>query len=147
MRHHNKLIRNLYLFFFDRVTRDIEKNNDNFTGATYYLIGCLLTVIFFKDTQIIVSSLLIMSISDSFASIIGIKFGNTIIYKNKSLEGSFSFLISSFIILIIFVPELSLFNTVFIVFIVTLVELFSNYRINDNITIPIASALLINFVI
>ena len=144
-RHHISFIGKTYLFLFGRVTRNIEKQKNNVTGATYYLLGCLLTVYFFEDISIIISSLLIMSISDSFAALIGKKYGHTKIYNGKTLEGSFSFLVSTIIILSIFSVNLSLHALVLISIIVTLVELFSFYRLNDNLTIPLSSAILLQY--
>jgi len=144
-RHHISFIGKTYLLLFGRVTRNIEKQKNNVTGATYYLLGCLLTVYFFEDISIIISSLLIMSISDSFAALIGKKYGHTKIYNKKTLEGSFSFLVSTIIILSIFSVNLSLYALVLISIIVTLVELFSFYRLNDNLTIPLSSAILLQY--
>jgi len=147
LRHHVTPIKKIYLFFFNIVTRDIEKQKNTLTGASYYLIGCLLTVYFIHDESIIMASLLIMSISDSFAAIIGIKYGKTKIYNNKSLEGSFAFLITTLIILNFFIPSLSIVKLIFISIMVTFVELFSFHRFNDNLTIPISSALMIQYLI
>jgi len=144
-RHYISFIRKIYLFLFDRVTRNIEKEKNNVTGATYYLLGCLLTIYFFKDISIIMSSLLIMSISDSFAALIGIRYGRTEIYKGKTLEGSFAFLVSTIIILSIFSVNLNLYALIFISVMITFVELFSFYRINDNLTIPLCSAILLQY--
>ena len=146
-RHHVSIIQKVYFFLFSRVTRNIEKEKNTLTGASYYLIGCLLTVYFIQDESIIMASLLIMSISDSFAAIIGIKYGKTKIYNNKSLEGSFSFLITTLIILNFFIPSLSIIKLICIAITVTLVELFSFHRFNDNLTIPISSALMIQYLI
>jgi dolichol kinase len=91
------------------------------------------------------SSLLIMSISDSVAALIGRSYGRTEIYKGKTLEGSFSFLLSTIIILSIFSVNLNLYAVVFISIIIMFVELFSSDRINDNLTIPICSAILLQY--
>ena len=144
-RHYISIIGRIYSAFFDRVTRSVEKEKNNVTGATYYLLGCLITVYFFQDISIIMSSLLIMSISDSFAALIGIRYGNTKIYNGKTLEGSFAFLLSTIIILSIFSINLHLYALIFISVVVTFVELFSVYRINDNLTIPICSAILLQY--
>lgn len=88
-----------------------------------------------------------MTISDSFAAIIGIKYGRTKLYQNKSLEGSFSFFITAFIILVLFVPNLDLFYLVLIALTTTIIELFSFHKLNDNILIPISSAILIQLFI
>tara|TARA_B100000029_G_C17445875_1_gene913237 strand:+ start:157 stop:765 length:609 start_codon:yes stop_codon:yes gene_type:complete len=147
LRHHNNFIKKTYLYFFGSITRKIEKEHNILTGASYYLIACLLIISFFSNIKIIVSALLIMSVSDSMAAIIGISFGRTSLINGKSLEGSLAFLLTSFIILVIVVPELSLFVSLFIAFLITLVELLSFHQINDNLTIPICSALVINLLL
>ena len=146
LRHYIETLGKIYYYFFNRVTREIEKKKNNVTGATYYLVGCLITVYFFTDTSIIISSLLIMSISDSFAALIGVRYGTTKIYNNKSLEGSFAFLVCTYIILLIFF-NINIFLLLFISVIITLVELFSFYRLNDNLTIPISAALLLQYIL
>ena len=93
------------------------------------------------------ASLLVMSISDSFAAIIGIKYGKTKIYRDKSLEGSFAFLGATLIILSFFVPGLSIFKLALISIVLTFVELFSFHLFNDNLTIPISSAIMIQCLI
>ncbi len=144
-RHYISIVEKIYSSLFDRVTRSVEKEKNNVTGASYYLLGCLITVYFFQDISIIISSLLIMSISDSFAALIGIRYGNTKIYNGKTLEGSFAFLLSTIIILSIFSVNLNLYALIFISISITFVELFSVYRINDNLTIPICSAILLQY--
>ena len=128
LRHHVGIIQKIYLFLFDRLTRSIEKQKNILTGASYYLIGCLFVVYFIHDESIIMASLLVMSISDSIAAIIGIKYGKTKIYNNKSLEGSFSFLVSTLIILNFFIPSLSMIKLIFIAIMLTFVELFSFHK-------------------
>ena len=144
-RHYISIVEKIYSSLFDRVTRSVEKEKNNVTGASYYLLGCLITVYFFQDISIIISSLLIISISDSFAALIGIRYGNTKIYNGKTLEGSFAFLLSTIIILSIFSVNLNLYALIFISISITFVELFSVYRINDNLTIPICSAILLQY--
>ena len=146
-RHYISYLGKLYLNFFNIVTRDVEKKKNNVTGASYYLLGCLIVVYFFDDLDIIMASLLIMSISDSFAALVGVKFGKTKIYGNKSLEGSFAFFISTIIILYIFINNLTSFEFLIISILITFVELLSFYRINDNLTIPVFSAILLKYFI
>ena len=88
-----------------------------------------------------------MSISDSFAALVGIKYGKTKIYGKKSLEGSFSFFISTIIILYMFMNNLSPFEYIYISLLITIVELFSFHRINDNLTIPVFAALALNYIV
>ena len=146
-RHHITFLGKIYSTFFNIVTREIEQKRNNVTGASYYLLGCLIVVYFFNDINIIISSLLIMSISDSFAALVGVKYGKTKIYGKKSLEGSFSFFISTIIILYMFMNNLSPFEYIYISLLITLVELFSFHRINDNLTIPVFAALVLNYIV
>ena len=146
-RHHITYLGKIYSTFFDIVTREIEQKRNNVTGASYYLLGCLIVVYFFQDINIIISSLLIMSISDSFAALIGVKYGKTKIYGKKSLEGSFSFFVSTIIILYMFMNDLSSFQYIYISLLITLVELFSFHKINDNLTIPVFAALALNYIV
>ena len=146
-RHHITFLGKIYSTFFNIVTREIEQKRNNVTGASYYLLGCLIVVYFFNDINIIISSLLIMSISDSFAALVGVKYGKTKIYGKKSLEGSFSFFISTIIILYMFMNNLSTIEYIYISLLITLVELFSFHRINDNLTIPVFAALALNYIV
>ena len=64
----NQHVQNIYNIFFDVVTRNSEKNR--MTGASYvFLIIVLVTLLF--DVKIAVVSLLIMSLADPVASLIG----------------------------------------------------------------------------
>ena len=146
-RHHISYLGKIYSTCFNIVTREIEQKRNNVTGASYYLLGCLIVVYFFHDINIIISSLLIMSISDSFAALIGVKYGKTKIYGKKSLEGSFSFFVSTIIILYMFMNNLSPFEYMYISLLITLVELFSFHIINDNLTIPVFAALALNYIV
>ena len=137
VRRHIKIINKCYKLLFKIFTRPIE--NKRLTGASWVIIGVLLTTILFEEKAAIIG-LLVLSISDSLAAIIGLKFGKTKIL-NKSLEGSFVFFLSTIIILIILSP-LNLILNIIISLLVTFVELFSNYKINDNLSIPLITALL-----
>ena len=64
---------------------------------------------------------------------------------NSSLEGSFAFL-CTLLILNIFIPTLNFINIIIIAVLVTH-ELISTHNINDNLTIPISSAILIKLFI
>lgn len=143
LRHQISYLNKIYLYFFSSVTRNIEKDNNILTGASYYLLGCSIVFLLFDNNNLIIASLLIMTISDSFAAIIGIKYGKTKIYHNSSLEGSFAFFLCTLVILNILIPSLNTLNIIIIGILVTIVELISTHKVNDNLTIPISSAILI----
>ena len=68
LRHHIESIKRIYLYFFDRLTRNIEKETNTFTGATYYLIGCLIVMLLLGKPFLITSDNLIMSSSNCWIS-------------------------------------------------------------------------------
>tara|TARA_B110000116_G_C16568725_1_gene460886 strand:- start:179 stop:445 length:267 start_codon:yes stop_codon:yes gene_type:complete len=83
-----------------------------------------------------------MTISDSFAAIIGLRYGKTKLYKKKSLEGSTAFFITSVAIIIFFLPSLKIISIFIIAFSATLAELFASHRINDNLIVPLVASIL-----
>ena len=122
-----------YYKLFSIFTRESEKKQ--ITGASFVLIGSLL-VAFLFDKQIAFVGLLVMSVSDSFAAVIGILFGKTKLF-NKSLEGSLAFFITTFTIL--FLSGFDIFENLTISLIATCTELFSTYKYNDNVLIPLVT--------
>ena len=85
----NQKVRDFYNIFFKSITR--EQESAHLTGASYVFMASTITIILFPET-IAIAALMIMSISDTFAAIIGRTYGSIII-RGKSLEGSISFLI------------------------------------------------------
>ena len=133
----NKLISDFYNTYFHSITRANESNK--LTGASFVFLGTMLTYIVFEP-KIAGISLIIMSFSDAMAAIIGVGFGKTKLL-NKSLEGSFAFFITTFIILYIF--KIPLFVSFLVSVLTTVTELVDIPKINDNISIPITAALLL----
>ena len=116
--------------FFESITRNSEYNS--LTGASYVLIASSFTILLFPK-YLAITSLMIMSISDTIAAIIGRLYG-TIKINHKTLEGSIGFLLSSIIIVLLF-SELNIFIAIVCVIIATIIELYS--PINDNLSVPI----------
>ena len=82
-----------------------------------------------------------LSLADSAAAIIGLKFGKTYLF-NKSLEGSAAFFIVAFLIVFYLSPAFFLINLI-TVLAATAVELFSTARMNDNLFIPLVTAFIL----
>ena len=137
-RHHIDLLRRIYNYFFIIFTRPIEYRN--LSGASWVVIGAALTTIIFNENTAIIG-LLVLSLADSAAAIIGLKFGNTHLY-NKSLEGSAAFFIVAFFIVFYLSPAFFLINLI-TVSAATAVELFSTARMNDNLFIPLVTAFIL----
>ena len=142
IRRYALFLKKIYYYLFGFVTRKHEENA--FSGATWVFIGSAVTLLLF-DEKIAIISLLIMSLADSAAAIIGIKFGKTKLF-NKSLEGSCAFFLVSASILLI-ITDINYINIFFIAFISTLSELLISVRLNDNLYIPIITGLLLSILI
>lgn len=134
-------LNNLVNIIIGDLMRENEKTASSFSGATYLYISSALTVYFFsKETAIF--ALFILMISDSFAALIGKKFGKVKL-MDKSLEGSISFALSAMIIYYIlnvyFNFSLPLIASIFAILASTIAELFAKrIRIDDNFIIPLA---------
>ena len=137
-RKHKPSLQKFYLNYFGIITRPNEQNT--VSGATWIFIGSTITIMAFNE-NIAIISLLIMSISDSAAAIIGIKYGKTKLF-NKSLEGSIAFLFTTALIVFILSPAYFIIN-IFSVLTATFIELLSTPTLNDNLLIPISTGIIL----
>ena len=133
LRNYKPTLQKIFLKYFGTIIRPNEQNT--ISGASWIFIGSTITIIAF-DENIAIIALLIMSISDSVAAIIGIKYGRTKLY-NKSFEGSIAFLLTTALIVFILSPAYYIINIIAIL-IATLIELISTPTFNDNLLIPIS---------
>ena len=139
------ILRQKYLplkIFYDRYFSSITRPSEQFelSGAFWCFMGILLTIQIFPK-EIAIPSIFILSLSDSVAALVGIKFGKTKILS-KTLEGSIAFLTATIVIINI-LSGLSFLYTVLISILLTITELISSRIYNDNIIIPLASGSLL----
>lgn len=145
------LILELFRFLFPQFNRRIfkklkailkqEESQSRILGTTYFLIGSLLTVILFAK-PVAITALLFLVIGDAASAVVGTKWGRIKIGK-KSLEGSLAFFISClFVVAILKYTYLGLDLKLVLwgASVATLVEL-APLPINDNLSIPLCSAL------
>ena len=137
-RRHNKFLYRIYKNLFITFTRPIEQGI--LSGASWVIIGAAVTIFIFNENTAIIG-LLVLSIADSAAAIVGIKFGKTQLFS-KSLEGSAAFFITATIIIFSLSSAAAYINFIAVIT-ATVVELFSTPRINDNLLIPIVLALIL----
>jgi dolichol kinase len=136
LRHYHKGFGEL----FDRVItsrflRDRERKG--LIGSTYFLIGTLLTILFFpKDVAIV--SLYILIISDASAAIVGSGWGKIYLFREKTLEGSIAFFLSGMVIVALTMKSNIVWGGVAVLG-ATLVELLP-LKLDDNLTIPLVAA-------
>ena len=132
LRINNKQISNFYNSYFHSITRSFESNK--LTGASFVFWGALITFLLFEP-KIAGIALIVMSIADANAAIIGVGYGKTKLL-NKSLEGSFAFYITTFFILYIF--SIPLTSALLLSLIAMITELIEIPKLNDNISIPLS---------
>ena len=131
-------LKKLYFKLFGIITRPYEHHV--LSGASWVFMGAGLTAYLFNE-NVAVIALLVMSLSDSAAALIGIKYGTTRLF-NKSLEGTLAFFISTYLIIFLF-SSASFMLLLLTAITVTAIELFSTPKFNDNILISIATAFIL----
>ena len=134
-----------YIFnsYLSHVSREYEKNN-LLSATILILISAIIIFFFDKNTAIIAISL--ASVSDSFAAIIGLKYGEIITINHKTVEGFLGFFISSLLVIgtlkIIININIDVILLIFICLLTSIIETVTPTKY-DNITVPIGAALLI----
>jgi dolichol kinase len=114
-----------------------KEESKRLSGSFFYILSGLITILFFAK-NIAVSSLFILSIADPLSSLIGSRFGR-VRFLGKSLEGTMTFFAVAFLILRVFsfsIPIAASGATI-----AALTELFSTRFIDDNLSIPLGTAL------
>ncbi|MEA3287967.1 MAG: SEC59/DGK1/VTE5 family protein [Candidatus Marinimicrobia bacterium] len=138
LRFHSQVGKQLFMKVFGSALRQHE--HQKLTGATYVFTGSVLAIFLFPK-EIAVPALLILSISDTFAALVGIPYGKHP-FLAKSREGSITFFLTTLLILELFRPEDFLVNMV-IALILTITEALP-LKLDDNFVIPIAAGLLLS---
>ena len=137
LRINSRKVATFYNKYFFLITRDFEENQ--LTGASYvFFSSCIIIFIFPK--AIAIPSLLIMSISDSVAALIGQKYGEIKLF-NKTLEGSIAFFLSS-ILIIVLLPDIMLIPALIGAIVSTIIESSNFLDINDNLSVPLSFAVI-----
>lgn len=130
----------LFSFIFRRCRRA-----DDERGFIYFFIGIILTLVIFQfNMPVANAAILILLFGDSASTIIGRKWGkNKIPHRNdKTVEGSLAFFVVG---LILALTQIPLLPAVLGVFFGALAEAYS--PVDDNIPIPLVSALVMSVVI
>ena len=121
--------------------RPYEKNN--LMSATLLVIISLIIILIFRR-EIAIVSISMAAICDTFAAIYAIKYGKIKLLFNKTLKGSFAFLLTGcFLVFILnhFINiKLDIIFLILCTLIATIIEAITPTRY-DNITVPLFSAL------
>jgi len=118
--------------YFER-ERNLQKPG---IQALWANLGIFLSYLVFGKESTIVGVLL-LAFGDAFAGLVGTLFGKKRVW-GKSLEGSFAFFFSSFLVLL---PIIGLRDALIIALVGTLVELLP-LKLDDNLTLPLVGAFL-----
>ena len=109
------------------------------TGSFFYLLAAPITILLFQET-VAIASLFIVAIADPLCSLAGMKWGKTKML-GKSLEGSSVFFVVSLLILSVFTFPVHV--RLITSFVATLTELLTPKWLDDNLTIPLVTAIIL----
>lgn len=124
--------------YFGGIIRDRE--DQTLTGASYVFISEVVAIALFPK-PIAIAGLLLLSVGDSAAALIGRGIGTHQIYRSKTWEGTLGFIILG-TIAASFVPGVPFFAALLAAIAGAIVELYLN-TIDDNIFIPVAGGLVL----
>ncbi len=151
IRSRNRVFRKFFLGLFGKVLRGKEQDG-GMTASTVLMASAGLTILIFR-TEIAVAALVFLSVGDSFAALIGKKFGKTILVSSRTLEGSLAALLSCLMVSIPLLQisaargwTLSPAGLAAGALAATLAELFE-MPLDDNLRIPIIAGLVMEMVI
>lgn len=139
LRYYHKPTADLFYKVFRFMLRKHEQDHTSkrLNGATNVLIAATLCIILFPKL-IVLSAFTILIVSDTFAALIGRKFGRRKFFQ-KSVEGSLTFFISALIVVAI-TPKVERSMTEYVIgaiaaLVGTIVEA-GSWKIDDNLSIP-----------
>lgn len=134
---------------YDRWLSAITRPRERYTvpAATWYTLGVLLVVAAADQTSAQLA-LLVLGFGDPWASIIGRRWGSRKLFRRKSLVGTLSFVTVSFVVCVAFmllVKDVTWSTAALMAGVAAMAgataELFSDDKLDDNLTIPVVTAL------
>jgi dolichol kinase len=136
-------VNRLMLKIFEGTYR--EKEKENVSTLIWTLSGTFLTIFLFSENKNVVTlSLLYLSLGDTVAALVGVKFGKIRLgSRGKSLEGSLAFFLIAFLCSLFFVKIEYAFISAFLGAAIEFLPL----PIDDNFVLPIFTAGLLSILI
>jgi len=136
-------------FLVDRVFGLISRPSERYrtNSATWYLIA-MTSITIVAPKAAVISAVLVLSLGDPMAAVIGYRWGRIRLRNDKSLVGSTAFLVTATVAVLVYLtlgtplgllPALGV--AALVAFAGTIAELFSGERIDDNFAIPVICAL------
>jgi phytol kinase len=108
-------------------------------AAVTFFAGCLFAMLLFPPLNAALA-ILVLAVGDSVAAIIGQYAGKHKLFNGKTLEGTSSFIIAALVILVPFIPPT---KALVIALIAAAAELTTPAYLDDNLSIPIITGLLL----
>lgn len=93
--------------FLHEIIKHVERAREqHFPGLPVFLffIGAILTLLIFENPTVILAALIVISVGDSVATIIGKYSGRIELVSNRTLEGTVAGIIAASIVLSFFLP-------------------------------------------
>ena len=123
----------IMLMFRSRKLKSLSDRQAKSYGEMLFPAGIGLGALLAPSQDIFIAAILVLGISDTLAFFTGKYIKSPKIIFDKTMLGSFTFFLSTFIILALFAPSIWL--AIVIALLATIVELFSSRGL-DNLTIP-----------
>lgn len=144
-----EIIRLNYPRFNAIVIRDAKKymrkrEADGLSSMTFFAVSTLLVCLIFPK-GVAILSILYLGFGDALASIVGVKWGRHKVGRRFSVEGSLTFFATCFLITLIY-PFLnpafsgSILGLAFLGGLIGMVSEWLSFRLDDNLVIPLVSA-------
>ncbi|MFU8652606.1 hypothetical protein [Methanotorris formicicus] len=133
-------LKNHHIPIISELLRLCGRKNEYGKGAVLFAVGLLITMILIENIDVVFYAILVFSISDALATLVGVR-GKIKILGRKTLEGFLAFFISA--VLILYIPYGIC--GIFVAFVGALVELISRkIKIDDNLILPLFLAFILN---
>lgn len=129
-----------FLLIFSKLLRRKEKAKE-LTGATYLFISMTVTVYFFPR-EAAIPAMMFATLADPVAALTGRKFGSKP-FRGKTLEGLAGFFLCASAI-VIFMTGFS-YAGIGVALLAAIIE-FLPLKINDNVLVPVSSAILFSLI-
>jgi dolichol kinase len=135
----------LYMKYFKHMLREheYEKGRFRINGATWVILSCIICILLFPKL-IAIMGMLMLSLADSTAGILGRLFGKKQYAPNRSYLGTAVFFIMGLIVIAVTPKYTYSLNEYLIGFAAVVITTFAeafNLHIDDNFTIPFAGSL------
>lgn len=128
---------NMKLPFFHQFIR--QKEEFRVYGVVFFLASTIIAFAVF-DSAIALAALLMTTFGDMVAALAGKKYGTTILFKNKTVVGFMSELVTNLVVavLISITFSMNIYIPIIMAFVATITETLVD-ELDDNLVIPIVS--------